>query len=269
MLLTRRRLAQAAGGVVFLAAGARLATAAAESPPPRSGATTKRLHLLRHGQATHNPRAEAARAAGCSFDEFLRLMKEDDAFDAELTELGRQQAREASARLGGSMGGVELVVCSPLSRALDTAILVLPEPSSRGPFLAHDDLRERSGWMLNAKRRSRSQLQARYPALDTSSALWSEADELWGPDELEPTADCAERGYRLLRWISERAEEEVAVVGHGGLFHYLLNEHPKVRAADARAAARFANCELRSLSLTWTGTGDARVFEVACDAGGE
>ena len=234
-------------------AGARLAAA--------EPAGAKRLHFLRHGQAEHNPRAELARAAGCSFDEFLRLMKEDDAFDAELTALGRQQAAEAAAQLGDSMHSVELVVCSPLSRALDTATLVLPKPTARGPFLAHDDLRERSGWMLNAKRRTRSELLAQHPSLDTSR-LQSEADELWGPDELEPTAECAERGYRLLRWLSEeRAEEEVAVVGHGGLFHYLLNEHPKVRAAD-EAGRRFANCELRTLHLTWAGTGAARVFEL-------
>mmetsp|Transcript_22510 Transcript_22510/g.45931 ORF Transcript_22510/g.45931 Transcript_22510/m.45931 type:complete len:268 (+) Transcript_22510:244-1047(+) len=267
MFLARRRLAQAAGGVVFLAS-ARLATAAAEAPAPAPPSGIKTLHFLRHGQAEHNPRAEAARAAGCSFDDFLRLMMEDDAFDAALTDLGRQQGREAAARLGNSMDGVELVVCSPLSRALDTATLVLPGPTARGPFLAHDDLRERSGWMLNAKRRTRAELDARPPpAVDTRTALWSEADELWQPDELEPTAACAERGYQLLRWISEeRTEAEVAVVGHGGLFAYLLNEHPKVHALDTRASARFENCELRTLRLTWTGSGDARVFEL-CSVG--
>ena len=56
----------------------------------------KRVHFLRHGQAQHNPRAEAARSAGCSFDAFLQLMKADDAYDAELTALGRAQAEEAS-----------------------------------------------------------------------------------------------------------------------------------------------------------------------------
>ena len=39
---------------------------------------SKRLVILRHGQAQHNPRAEKARENGCSFDEFLRLMEEDD-----------------------------------------------------------------------------------------------------------------------------------------------------------------------------------------------
>ena len=45
----------------------------------------KRVSIIRHGQAQHNPRAEAAREAGCSFDEFLRLMELDDAHDAGKT----------------------------------------------------------------------------------------------------------------------------------------------------------------------------------------
>ena len=36
-------------------------------------------------------RAEVARNRGCSFEEFLQLMHEDDAIDADLTELGREQ----------------------------------------------------------------------------------------------------------------------------------------------------------------------------------
>jgi hypothetical protein len=74
----------------------------------------KVLHFLRHGQesacfpfidflmtltinhvfqAQHNPRAEAARTAGCSHEKFLDLMREDDQFDADLTELGRAQVQ--------------------------------------------------------------------------------------------------------------------------------------------------------------------------------
>jgi hypothetical protein len=51
------------------------------------------LHLLRHGQAAHNINAEAMRAAGCAFEDFLEQMRVDDAFDAPLTSLGIQQAR--------------------------------------------------------------------------------------------------------------------------------------------------------------------------------
>ena len=68
----------------------------------------------------HNPRAEAARAEGCSFERFFDIMKEDDAFDAPLTELGKDQAQKGEARFGKYLRDAELLVASPLSRALQT-----------------------------------------------------------------------------------------------------------------------------------------------------
>jgi broad specificity phosphatase PhoE len=225
----------------------------------------KKVHFLRHGQALHNPRAEAARQAGCSFDDFLDLMKQDDAFDADLTPLGRTQAQSAASEYEARVRGVQLVVASPLSRAVETAMLVMPDRVSSAPFVAHELLRERSGWMLNAKRRSKVELQARFPGC-SFELLETEEDALWKPEELEPTSDCAERGYKFLCWLWERREEtELAVVAHGGLFHYLLNEHPCIRANPA-AAARFGNTEMRTYSLTCATSGDQRVFNLEVDA---
>lgn len=60
----------------------------------------------------HNPRAELARENGCSFDEFLRLMTEDDAHDAALTELGENQAMEAGRQphVRRALQNVDMVV---------------------------------------------------------------------------------------------------------------------------------------------------------------
>lgn len=111
---------------------------------------SKVLHFIRHGQAAHNPRAEKARHGGCDFETFLRLMKEDDAFDSPLTELGVKQAKDAHAafkqqaqqeqfqrKASGNDGSrrtdlnqVELLVVSPLSRAIDTGRMVLCGSSS-------------------------------------------------------------------------------------------------------------------------------------------
>ena len=106
---------------------------------------TKVVHFLRHGQAEHNPRAEAARDAGASFDEFLQLMKEDDAFDAALTPLGERQAEETGATFRARLAGVELVVASPLSRAVVTAAIALGVRSRSGigsvPFMLTKSLR--------------------------------------------------------------------------------------------------------------------------------
>lgn len=90
---------------------------------------SKKLFLLRHGQALHNPRAEAALAAGCSHEKFLNTMKQDDTVDADLTALGRRQAVAAcdSLQNGSASLGIELLTASPLSRAVETALLAFPE----------------------------------------------------------------------------------------------------------------------------------------------
>ena len=211
----------------------------------------KRLLLLRHGQALHNPRAEARRAAGCSFDEFLHTMKEDDALDADLTPLGRQQAAAACNSVDGGAAslGIELIVASSLSRAIETAALAFPEAAAAGRdrFISLDCLCERSGWLLNAKRRPRDELVSRFPAVGFD--LLTETDECW-TEELEEEAACAQRGYEALLWVARRPESTIAVVAHGGIFHYLLSQHSKV-SADAPTAARFGNAELRACTLCW------------------
>ena len=82
------------------------------SNPVRPLLPPKRVLILRHGQAMHNPRAEAAREDGCDFDTFLNLMKEDDQFDASLTQLGVKQAIEAGrqAHIQQALRDVEMVV---------------------------------------------------------------------------------------------------------------------------------------------------------------
>ena len=119
--------------------------------------------------------------------------------------------------------------------------------------------------MLNAKRRPRSEQAVRYTDCDFSE-LQSESDELWDSlgDELETPEHVAERAFQVLQWLSERREGEIAVVAHGGLFHYLANTHPRIHA-DAAWCQRFENCQLKSGTLTWTGDGASREFFLASD----
>ena len=129
----------------------------------------KRLLLLRHGQALHNVRAEAAREGGCSYDAFLQIMKEDDVLDADLTEIGRQQAR-AVAAARADMDEPELVVASCLSRALETAALAFPRTTvAHGRFVCIEALREINGYLVNGQRRPRTELATRFAACDFSS----------------------------------------------------------------------------------------------------
>jgi len=179
-----------------------------------SSSTSKILYVVRHGQAMHNPRAEAAKDKGCSMEEFFRLMREDDALDADLTDLGRRQAKQCHQdhfTVEGESSynplGIDLVVASCLSRTIDTADLVFPPYSSTSTKIGEDDeviplsprrisidkFREVNGNLLNGKRRTKSELVARNPGWNFDS-LTTEDDESW-TSELEEFKDTAERGY--------------------------------------------------------------------------
>lgn len=216
----------------------------------------KVLHFVRHAQAMHNPKAEALKKNGCTFEQFLNQMTIDDAFDAPLTQLGVEQASSA----GGSVcpkkiQQVQLIVSSPLTRCIKTAQLVLPPHTLNRPHVLMEEWREISGLLLNAKRRPASELQAQFPTIDCSQL--SESDELW-TEVLEEKTVCAERAYQGLKRIWEREEENIVVVAHGGIFDFMMNHHPNIHADEAMSM-RFGNCEIRSCQLTieeGSGSGD-------------
>jgi broad specificity phosphatase PhoE len=219
---------------------------------------TKRLLIVRHGQASHNPRAEVAKDAGCTHAEFLEIMRQDDVLDAPTTDLGKEQAR--ALRDQHSWDHVDLVVSSPLSRALETADVIAPPNIKR---VCVEDFREINGWLLNAQRRNRSHLEESFPLWNFSETSISETDELWTPN-LEDQIDCAHRGYEGLCWLMNRPEENILLVCHGGILRFTMSDHPNVRVVDGRVEssrdrdvkARFRNCELRSYTLRWDADDD-------------
>jgi broad specificity phosphatase PhoE len=257
-------------------------------------ASYKDLWVLRHGQALHNPRTEAAREAGCSHDEFLALMRHDDALDAELTALGREQAQHVFAthiirHFGGkgttttlTKNGVqqqkqqpsplELVVSSPLSRAIQTADLAVP-PTLVSNRICYESFREINGWLLNAKRRTVTEIAHTFPHwnLDHMSPP-SDEDVLWTP-VLETSQACRERGYQGLAWLlRDRPEERIVLVAHGAILKCTLTDHALVKVVDGRrryrhrqdaaghdgrsAEERFANGELRRYRMQWEKNSD-------------
>ena len=258
----------------------RIVSAAASSgsraslPTPTSTmmATTttasKDFFILRHGQATHNPRAEVAKANGCSFDDFLELMRQDDSLDSELTVTGQAQAQAVfeTNRNNKHFRQLDLVVSSPLSRALQTADLAAPGHlhSNR---ICYEEFREINGYLLNAKRRSLSAIRQIFPSWNLDY-LEHEEDVLWTP-KLESNEACRERGYQGLQWILQRPEKKILLVAHGGILRYTMTEHPNVLVKDARRQsavdnnnddgdttirpvdARFDNCELRRYQIQW------------------
>ena len=240
-----------------------------------ASSTSKILYVVRHGQAAHNPRAEAAKEKGCDMDEFFRLMREDDALDADLTELGRKQGTKCHEDhfVGATSNPlhIDLVVASCLSRTMDTADLVFPQTKAIRR-ISMETFREVNGNLLNGKRRTKSELIERHPNWNFDS-LPSEEDPTWTP-EMEKYEDTAERGYQGLYDLltgeaynnnnnkSETNDDvnTILLVCHGGILRYLMNLHPLMHLSDERTTSstslkpvesRFDNCELRKYRLSW------------------
>jgi broad specificity phosphatase PhoE len=217
----------------------------------------KTIHFLRHGQAQHNINAERMKKEGCSHDAFLKAMQTDDQFDAALTALGVEQARVASTTAAPQRVAptLNLVVASPLSRAIDTADLVFPAHTATCSRVCLEPIREINGWLVNAKRMRRSELAAKYPAWEFSQ-LSTEEDVQWAAhgDILESHESTQARAYETLQWLWARPEQNIALVGHGGIFGLLTNDHAHIKS-EPGVGARFENCELRSCKLYLTEDG--------------
>lgn len=230
----------------------------------------KDLIIIRHGQAEHNPRAEYAKANGCSHEEFVNFMRQDDVLDARLTPLGITQAQAIQV----PPQSVELIVSSSLTRALETAEYVYPyhhdaSPSNAMTTTSHgttrkvgvEYFREISGDLLNAQRRTKQELQQDFIHWNFDD-ITDDQDTLWSPT-MENVLAAAERGYLGFQWLLQQPESKILLVSHGGILRYTMNDHPLVILQDERkhaaddgmekkaATSRFDNCEMRRYRLEW------------------
>ena len=207
-------------------------------------------------------------------------MQQDDAFDAPLTPKGIQQAITARTDNSLKLNGVQLVVSSPLSRALCTADLAIHPKHGASHDDTDDDgnddgntndttttrtvtgatnricieeFREINGWLLNAKRRPKQDLISTFHPSWNFHQLTAQ-DEAW-TTTLESEHTCAERCYQgLLFLLRERVEERILTVAHGGLLKFVMVHHRNVVVVDGREEGekRFGNCELREYEVEWT-----------------
>ena len=199
-------------------------------------------------------------------------MGEDDSLDSELTTLGVQQGQTAHQQyehLWRRENGLcfDLVVASPLSRALHTADLLAPPPrATKAKRICYEQFREINGKLLNAKRRTRQELEAKFPHWNFST-LATDHDTTW-TQALETHAACQARGFDGLAWLlQERPASEhcILLVAHGGILRFCMAEFPqKIVMRDERTTtttsctthyrpvtARFDNCEVRRYRLEW------------------
>lgn len=200
----------------------------------RGRALEKSVLLVRHGVSEMNV-ALARRPWGSPG------FSDPDIVDAPLTADGVAGA----AALRGTLGDVDLVVASPLTRALQTATAAFDVAET--PAVALPLAAERC-YLSSDVGTPRSELAARWPRFD-----FADDRERWWYDEPrddatdwrppgayayagEPDAAFRARMRRLVAWLDARDEAAIAVVAHWGVF-------------DALTGTSFANCEARRVPL--------------------
>ncbi|MHC2105956.1 MULTISPECIES: histidine phosphatase family protein [unclassified Methylobacterium] len=170
---------------------------------------TTRIVCIRHGESTFN----AAHRHGGGDPGLL---------DARLTPRGQAQARDARERLKDIP--FELVVISPLTRAIETAAILFGEHPNQPRVLVEVLHRECQESSCDVGRAA-SEIAAEFPHLDVGHLpeVWWHAEpgcEVGGyPVEPRHLFDARVAGFR--EWLRGRPETTIAVVGHGTFFYHL------------------------------------------------
>lgn len=209
---------------------------------------SKLVWHVRHGQSTGNVAKEIARAADkdtgkkCHEEQY---QAETLYIDCPLTDRGLQQAEEARRCVAEWQAKPSLVVCSPLTRAIQTAAVIFQDELCIGSaeLVIRPELRE--CWPDNNENRGRSLPDLRSCSCLHSLARWAEVSRALSP---EATADWqsqwdaewangAEGGWQkhiadpsrfieFSRWLSGRPEESIAIVSHWGTINNIMNREP-------------------------------------------
>uniref|UniRef100_A0A7S0DVM4 Phosphoglycerate mutase n=1 Tax=Hanusia phi TaxID=3032 RepID=A0A7S0DVM4_9CRYP len=178
-------------------------------------------------------------------------MYEDERyFDAGLTIDGREQAKEAGLLLQGSK--LDVVVASPLSRALQTAMIACKawkspsQPLLKDPrFVCVEWCREGMTCGVHPcnRRRTISEIKSEYPQFDFSS-ITSNEDDIWRHDKAETQQDLNHRVALFLEWLETLEAKHVLICSHCVFLHALFADF--VKEQHNTANSWFGRGELRS-----------------------
>lgn len=220
-----------------------------------SSSITKIVHFQRHGQGTHNQLyKDWTERTGSppdlnERDPTKNPLLLEDIIDAPLTTKGKNQCLEQSSFAYNELYNIELIICSPLVRALQTAHLtfsdyVPPNRTNSGKmvkWIVHEGIREEFGTLLCNKRQPLSRTMSQFVEVDymymgSTAPSYTDEDTMWNeyttknkcPDtglvQRESMIELSDRAYQfLVNFLLQRPEKEIVVVGHSAWFHAMTN----------------------------------------------
>ena len=173
----------------------------------------KKVYLIRHAQS------EANAAIDLDNPTFY--------YDARITDFGKNDTLKLRELLTGI--NFDLLVCSPLTRTLQTFTNIFPKPIKNTKVLSL--VREHLDHSCDVGRQP-DILQKKFPHFDFSKLnkyWWNNAISL---DEKkinqESIHDLDQRVLRFKEWVNKRKEKTIAVVSHGTfisriIYNYFLD----------------------------------------------
>ena len=168
----------------------------------------KEIYLIRHAQSEANAASDLDNPTSC--------------YDSRITSLGKEQALIAHQKLKNI--NFDLMLCSPLTRTLQTFSIIFPKPIKNTiilPFVReHLDASSDVG-------RQPAILKKEFAHFD-----FDEIKEFWWNDNMpiddkminyESIEDLDKRVTKFKNWISKRPEIKIALVSHQTFISRIIN----------------------------------------------
>ena len=168
----------------------------------------KEVYLIRHGQSEANVA--------------LDLDNPNFYYDAKLTSIGKKQAQNTQKKLSNI--DFDLLLCSPLTRALQTFDLIFPNLSQEAVILPF--VREHSLCSSEVGR------QPTILAKEFPDFKFNNLNNFWWNNNIyinekkivsESMEDLDKRILIFKKWIYNRPEKKIALVGHGTFISRIIN----------------------------------------------
>lgn len=168
---------------------------------------TPRIHLVRHGQGFH---------------QLEPLQEHRQIPDPSLTDLGVQRCDGFSQHFPDYIH-IDLVCASPMRRTIQTAMHCFQDRIPQTPtqqIILLPLAQENTAEPCDVGSDTASIKQEFGDLVDTGrvDAAWNSKQGVYAPT---PEALIA-RARQLRRWLRERPEREIVVVGHGAFFDYVI-----------------------------------------------
>ena len=170
----------------------------------------KNIFCIRHGQGFHNT-------------DFLKYGRgayyDPERADPQLTKIGVNQSKYLN-RTWEDLKNIEVVIVSPLTRCLQTAIHTFKGCNIE--MIACEDAREYPmGQQYSNRRSKRSILMKEFPRVNFVN-LQTEEDTLWDPNNYETLANLEKRVCNVRKLLELRKEKNIALVAHSTFLMKLL-----------------------------------------------